>query len=120
MTNLECTKCGDMVAVTANAVLLPFVCMRCDQTGLERTSFGSLAGGYSPDQEADVAAVAQFYEDMKPASEKTPQLGRGSQSALCACGKGIDDNGDGDCPACAVPTKLPTHYQLTPKTEEEE
>jgi hypothetical protein len=60
-----------MVAVTADAVLLPFVCMRCDQTGLERTSFGSLTGGDSLDQEADVgdSEVSQFYEAMEPASE---------------------------------------------------
>lgn len=89
MTNLECTKCGDMVAVTANAVLLPFVCMRCDETGLSTTSFGSLAGG---DQEADVdysfsydqdafrdnATVAQFYEDMAPASENEPLTEEGA------------------------------------------
>ena len=89
MTNLECTKCGDMVAVTADEVLLPFVCMRCDQTGLERTSFGSLAVG---DQEADVdysfsydqdafrdnATVAQFYEDMAPASENEPLTEEGA------------------------------------------
>jgi chromosome segregation ATPase len=78
-----------MVAVTANAVLLPFVCMRCDETGLSTTSFGSLAGG---DQEADVdysfsydqdafrdnATVAQFYEDMAPASENEPLTEEGA------------------------------------------
>jgi len=77
MTVIECTKCGDMTVVTAAAVVLPFVCMDCDPTGLERTSFGSLAGGDSPDQEADVddqyitghQEVSQFYEAMEPASE---------------------------------------------------
>jgi hypothetical protein len=49
-TNIECTQCGDAVAVESRTVTLPFVCMQCE-AAVE-----------------DFDATTQQYEDMAPVS----------------------------------------------------
>jgi hypothetical protein len=52
-TTIECTQCGDAVAVESRSVTLPFVCMQCE-AAVE-----------------DFDATTQLYEDMAPATTQS-------------------------------------------------
>lgn len=53
-TRLECTKCGDVIEVTATSIVLPFVCMSCEQKTQEFEA------------EVEEAEVKDFYDKMTP------------------------------------------------------
>jgi hypothetical protein len=67
MTNIECTKCGDVVEVTADTVVLPFVCMSCEDA-IAKFTQEFVPPAPVTDEQAEVAA---FYEKMAPESETT-------------------------------------------------
>jgi phage FluMu protein Com len=69
MTNIECTKCGDVIAVESRSVVLPFVCMACESAIATFTQEVEAPAPLTDEQ----VEVAKFYEAMSPASE-TPEL----------------------------------------------
>jgi hypothetical protein len=54
MSRIECSKCGDLIEVTASTVVLPFTCMKCEECEAVPNEF-----------------AGQVYDDMAPTNTET-------------------------------------------------
>lgn len=66
MTTLICSTCSDPIEVTATSVVLPFVCLKCEESIKD---FEKMLD----DSETD-KTVEEFYDAMTPASESDAGL----------------------------------------------
>lgn len=70
-TNIECTKCGDVIEVTATSVVLPFICNPCSQ--VEEEEEGVVEAPWSKDRVETVATAYRtdaFYRDEALANQE--------------------------------------------------
>ena len=70
-TNIECSKCGDTVAVESRSVTLPFTCVACEAAIEKFTQEVEAPAQRLTEEQIE---VAQFYEKMAPASQPEPEL----------------------------------------------
>lgn len=70
-TNIECSKCGDTVAVESRSVTLPFTCVACEAAIEKFTQEVEAPAQRLTEEQIE---VAQFYKKMAPASQPEPEL----------------------------------------------